>query len=228
MFDQTFSLLDIPRVITLIFLEALLSIDNAFALALILKRLPQEKRKKALFIGVFSSLILRAIGVLSAAYLIKFFWVKLLGGLYLIYLASSYFFRKYKSSKKELQPKSFWKTVVLIELTDFIFAIDSILAGLAMVGVIFHPPQLPPKIWIVYVGGIAGLICMRFTAQIFTNLIERFPKLERGAHFIVGWIGLKLILETISPQFPVWAEWVFWLGIISFFSLGFNSKKTDK
>ena len=90
MFEQTFSLIDIPRLVTLIFIEGVLSLDNALAIALIVRGLPHEKRQKALFIGVASSVLLRAIGVLSAAYLIQLFWVQLIGGLYLIYLSVSH------------------------------------------------------------------------------------------------------------------------------------------
>lgn len=228
MFEQTFSLIDIPRLITLIFLEGVLSLDNALAIALIVRGLPNEKRQKALFIGVVSSVLLRAIGVLSAAYLIQLFWVQLIGGLYLIYLSVSHLWPRRGSHMKAPKQRSFWKTVVMIEFTDFIFAVDSILAGLAMIGVVFHPPNLPPKIWIVYVGGISGLILMRFAAKIFTDFIERFPRLEIGAHLIVGWIGLKLLIEVWLKGIPLWGEWVFWIGIIVFFALGFFKKSPDK
>ena len=89
MFDQTFSLVDIPRLITLIFLEGVLSLDNALAIALIVRGLPQAMRQKALFIGLVSSVVLRAFGVLSAAYLIQLYWVQIIGGIYLLYLSLS-------------------------------------------------------------------------------------------------------------------------------------------
>ncbi|MGE0831876.1 MAG: hypothetical protein AB7N99_04370 [Simkaniaceae bacterium] len=225
MMNQTFALVDIPRLITLIFLEGVLSLDNALAIALIVRGLPQEKRQKALFIGVISSIFLRALGVLSAAYLIQLFWVQLIGGLYLVYLAISHLYPRRTGKMKTPKHRSFWTTVILIEFTDFMFAIDSILAGLALIGIAFHPPSLPPKLWIVYVGGISGLLLMRFAAKLFTDFIERFPRLEQGAHLIVGWIGLKLILEVALQKLPVWGEWIFWIGIVAFFALGFLRKR---
>lgn len=225
MLGQTFSLIDVPRLLTLIFLEGILSLDNALAIALIVRGLPREKRQKALFVGIISSIVLRGIGVLSAAYLIQLIWVQLIGGLYLVYLSLSHLYSHSKPKVKIPKHRSFFGTVVLIELTDFIFAIDSILAGLAMIGVVFHPPHLPPKIWIVYVGGLMGLILMRFTAKIFTDYIERYPRLEIAAHLIVGWIGLKLLIAVWLKEIPLWGEWIFWIGIISFFTLGFFKKK---
>ena len=194
-----------------------MSIDNALALACIVRRLPERKQQKALFIGIVSSIVLRAIGVISAAYFIQLFFVQLIGGLYLIYLSLSHLWPRALTKHRFDTHWSFWKTVVMIELTDCIFAIDSILAGLAMIGGVFHPPNLPPKIWIVYVGGILGLVLMRFIAKIFTGFIARFPKLERCGHLIVGWIGLKLLLGVWMKEAPLWGESIFWIGIIFFF-----------
>ncbi|MCP5490400.1 MAG: hypothetical protein H7A42_04720 [Chlamydiales bacterium] len=234
MLDQTFSLIDIPRLLTLTFLEGILSVDNALALALIVRHLPPMEKKKALFVGLVSAIILRALGILSAAYLIQIFWIQIAGGAYLLYLACSHLLTQSKNKEKKGKAKkpSFWKVVILVELTDFAFAVDSILAGLALIGVRFTPPHLPPKIWIVYFGGIMGIILMRFAARLFTSLIERFPGLELGAHLIVGWIGLKLILEaslkaTIAyyTGLPTWLGILFWVGVVAFFLSSFFFKK---
>jgi len=230
MFDQTFSLPDIPRLITLIFLEGILSVDNALALALIASRLPKAKRQKALFIGFSSAVLLRAGGILAAAYLIRFFWIQLIGGLYLLYLALSYFVIKRGKKTKERPPLSLWKGIILIELTDFAFAIDSILAGIALIGISFSPPKLPPKIWIVYVGGLAGIFLMRFAAKLFTHLLDRFKGLETGSHFAIGWIGLKLLTEAFSKAFafslPSWEPALFWGGLLFLLGIGFSFNKT--
>ena len=228
MFNQTFSLIDIPRLFTLIFLEGILSLDNALAIALIVRGITLKKRQKALFIGIISSIILRSLGILGASLLIQAKWVKILGGLYLIYLSISHLIQKHSSKNKAPKTRSFWKTVILIEFTDFIFAIDSILAGLALIGATFHPPNLPSKIWIVYFGGISGLVLMRFAAKIFTNIIDRFPLLELGAHLIVGWIGLKLFIEVWLPHIPLFGEIIFWTGIILFFLIGLRKKSNVK
>lgn len=221
MLEQTFSLIDIPRLLTLIFLEGVLSVDNALAIALIVRGLPQQLRQKALFIGLVSAVVLRALGVLSAAYLIQLYWVKSVGGAYLLYLSLSHLLSNRRAEVKTPRRRSFWGTVFIVEMTDFIFAIDSILAGLALVGVSFSHHTFPSKIWIVYVGGLTGLVMMRFAAKLFTDVMERFPRLEIGAHLIVGWIGLKLILDVFLKTIPTWTEPIFWMGIVLFFAYGF-------
>jgi len=163
-------------------------------------------------------------GVLAAAYLIQIYWVQVVGGAYLIYLALSHILSRRRAGMSAPKQRSFWASVLMVEFTDFIFAIDSILAGLALIGISFQLHGFPPKLWIVYVGGISGLILMRFAACIFTDLIDKYPRLEIGAHLIVGWIGLKLLLDVFAKDLPTWTEPIFWCGIILFFIYGFLKK----
>jgi YkoY family integral membrane protein len=100
--------------------------------------------------------------------------------------------------RKQLGLASFWPTVFLIELTDIAFAVDSILAAIAMVGA--PPAGLPanafhPKLWVVVFGGIIGLMLMRVAASWFIYLLDRFPTFEIAAYLLVLVIGLKLLAD---------------------------------
>ncbi len=100
--------------------------------------------------------------------------------------------------RKQLGLASFWPTVLIIELTDIAFAVDSILAAIAMVG---SPPKgtppdaFHPKLWVIIVGGVLGLMLMRAAARIFIQLLERFPRFELSAYLLVIVIGLKLLAD---------------------------------
>lgn len=206
MIEQTFALSDIASVFILIFLEILLSADNAVVLGVISRTLPQHLRKRALFIGLASSFILRAVALLLVSSLLHYTWVQLLGAAYLIYLSIRYFVRKGKSVHLP-QTRSFWKTVLMIEMFDLLFALDSIVAGVAFIN------SRPSKLWIVYLGGMIGLIGMRYAAALFSQIIDRFPRLEMSAYLLIGWIGIKLAL---SPPHPL-----FWSVTALLFLLGF-------
>jgi len=84
---------------------------------------------------------------------------------------------------------SFWGTVAVIELTDVAFAVDSILAAMALAG------SREEKLWVVITGGILGVVLMRFAAAIFVRLLERFPRFEVSAYLLVIVIGLKLLAD---------------------------------
>jgi predicted tellurium resistance membrane protein TerC len=134
---------------------------------------------------------------------------------------------------------AFWPTVAVIELTDIAFAIDSILAAIALVG---SPPQgtpegaTHPKLWVVVVGGMLGVILMRFAAVLFIKLLERFPRFETSAYLLVIVIGMKLVVDWAANSaahphrvdfhdFRSLAFWTFWLSMIVCFAIGFIPKK---
>ena len=133
----------------------------------------------------------------------------------------------------------FWPTVVVIELTDIAFAIDSILAAIALVG---SPPEgtpkdaAHPKLWVVVAGGMLGVILMRFAAVIFIKLLEKFPRFETSAYLLVIVIGLKLVVDWAfnSAEHPHRVDfhdfrspafWVFWVLMLVCFAIGFIPKK---
>ena len=207
LFDQSFTLVDVPSIFTLTLLELLLSADNAVVLGVITHSLPKEQRKKALYIGVISAFFLRAGALLLTAVLLKSKWVQIVGGIYLLYLSSRYFFKLRK--KTEFKPQlSFWKAVALIELLDLVFAIDSIIAGVAFIN------ENLSKLWIVYFGGMLGILGMRYAADIFSKLMDRLPRLEMTAYMMVGWIGVKLGLGGFQVHMP---SYLFWSLIFALF-----------
>lgn len=210
LFEQSFAFSDVPRIFVLVFLELLLSADNAVVLALLSRTLPPDQRKKVLFIGVASAFVLRAVAIAVIATLFENTWIQLAGAVYLIYLCFRYFTSK---KKKEFHGSgSFWKTVVLIEFLDLTFALDSIVAGIAFI------EDSIPKLWIVYVGGMIGLLGMRYAAGLFAKLIDWFPKLESSAYMMVGWIGIKLGFGAMGHPIPTF---LFWAVTALLFLLGF-------
>jgi YkoY family integral membrane protein len=103
-----------------------------------------------------------------------------------------------RETRKRLGLASFWPTVLIIELTDIAFAVDSILAALAFVG---SPPEghpveaFHPKLWLVIFGGLIGVALMRVAASMFIKLLEKFPRFETSAYLLVIVIGLKLLAD---------------------------------
>jgi YkoY family integral membrane protein len=202
-------------ILFLAFLEGILSIDNALVLALLARGLPQNQQRKALTYGLVGAVIFRLISLLLITSLIKWRWMKIIGALYLLFISLKYFLKKDKShEEKPPSRRNFWKVVLLIELTDIAFAVDSILAAVA----------LTPKFWVVFVGGLLGVVMMRFAASVFISVLRRFPSFETTAYLLVFIIGVKLFIETLelprvnfhSASNP--AFWIFWglmgLGIL--------------
>ncbi|MBC7396835.1 MAG: hypothetical protein H7333_05270 [Bdellovibrionales bacterium] len=182
------TLADILSVLTIAVLESFLSLDNAVVLALIAKELKPSEQKKALRYGLLGAVILRLGAVALAATLIKYSWVKLVGGAYLLFLVLKYFIKKHTNKdKKHKAYSSFWKTVFMIELTDLAFAVDSILAAVA----------LSSNYWVIVAGGLIGVLVIRFAAQGMIKLLNRWPKLEVFAYLLIAVVSVKVIIEGI-------------------------------
>jgi YkoY family integral membrane protein len=140
--------------------------------------------------------------------------VKLVGAGYLLYLVYSHFGAGGSSGDRRTPTQArpwmglpaFWATVVKVELTDIVFAIDSILVAVAM----------SPKLWVILTGGILGIIMMRLVIGRLLSLVERYPPLVDGAFIIIAWVGIKLLIEYghssgyIDFEVPKWLS----LGLI--------------
>ena len=200
---------------SLVVLEGLLSADNALVLALLVRHLPSEQRTKALKYGIIGAFVFRFIAVLLATRMIYLWPFRLLGGLYLCYLTISHFREKGNNQQTDVatEPLGFWPTVVVVELTDIAFSIDSILASVG----------LSQELWVVYTGGVLGIIAMRFVAGGFLQLLDRFPSLETSAYLLVGWIGINMVASTyLMDYYPVLVpRWFFWMMMAGLFAYGF-------
>jgi YkoY family integral membrane protein len=240
-FGQTYSPADLGVVALLVLLEGLLSIDNALVLALLARRVSKHQQAKALTYGLGGAFVFRFIAIGSAAYLLHWRIVKLIGGAYLLWISLQHFFLKKPEPLPSLDDATpvnrnapgFWTTVGLIEVTDIAFAIDSILAAIALVG--SAPPGHVgphPKLWVVITGGMIGVMLMRVAAAMFIKLLERFPRFETSAYLLVLVIGLKLLVDwgLNSEQQPDRANfhdpssplfWAFWSVMLACVGIGF-------
>ena len=188
---------DLFIVATLVVLEGLLSADNALVLALLVRHLPEDQQKKALLYGLIGAFTLRGIGIFLAKFIMNLWPVCAIGSVYLLGLAVRHFVTSHKSSNEEntvdvgKKKAGFWHTVILVELTDIVFAVDSILVAVALV-------NNPSKIWIVYTGGFLGIVLLRLAASFFISLIKKYPTLDHMAYGLVGWAGVKLASTTVD------------------------------
>jgi YkoY family integral membrane protein len=276
MYGQTFNTQDLGVIALLILLEGVLSIDNALVLALLAKRLPKHQQRRALTYGLMGAFLFRFLAIGSAAYLLQWRIVKLLGGGYLLWIAVRHLYTSWRDKTAErvtvdkddqpclvdeetgrelteqeedeelrtrtalpFEPKhqNFWTTVAVIEMTDIAFAIDSILAAIAVVGSAPAGHEGPhPKLWVVITGGLLGVVLMRFAAAMFIKLLERFPRFETSAYLLVIVIGLKLLVDWgfNTPEHPHRADfhdpaspafWTFWAAMLVCIAFGFVPPK---
>ncbi|GAC1474012.1 MAG: TerC family protein [Isosphaeraceae bacterium] len=220
-FDSQALLIIGGTILSLVFLEGLLSADNALVLAMMVRHLPKPQQKRALRYGMTGAFAFRLIAVAFAKVLLDFWYLKVVGGLYLLYLVVAHFAFKGEGvdgAKSRRFGSGFWGTVVSVEIADIAFSIDSILAAVAMADGLPVRFGENTKFAVVVTGGILGIITMRFVAGYFILLLDRFKGLEAGAYGLVAWIGLKLVIGGLHDarwiHFEL-KEWLFWLGMLA-------------
>lgn len=179
-------------VLNLVIIESLLSVDNAAVLAVLVQHLPHNQRSKALRYGILGAYILRGLSLFVVSWLIKFVWLKILGGFYLLYLAAKYFTSSGGDDAPKSRVSTFWKTVLLVEIMDLVFSIDNVFAAVAF----------SKHIGLICVGVFIGILAMRFVAQGFVKLMEKFAFLESITFVVIALLGIKLVLAGICDYIP--------------------------
>ena len=203
---------DLLTIALLVGLEGLLSADNALVMAIMVLGLPRNQHKKALRYGLIGGFVFRTFATLLAVYLIRVAWVKVAGGLYLLYLVYSHFFGGKEGEDRRVAPRAtpwlglsaFWATVLRVELVNLAFSIDSILVAVAM----------SPKMWVVLTGGILGIVALRLVVGQLIALVERYPPLVDGAFIIIAWIGAKLCMDWLHTVGYVALEIPHWVSLV--------------
>jgi YkoY family integral membrane protein len=206
-----FQVSDLVTIALLIALEGLLSADNALVMAIMVLGLPKAEHKKALQYGLVGAFVFRIVATLLAVYLIQVSWVKLVGGLYLLYLTYAHFFGGEEGADRRAPPKAramfglspLWATIVRVELVNLAFSVDSILVAVAM----------SPKRWVVITGGVLGIVAMRMVVGQLIALVERYPALVDGAFVIIAWVGIKLGMDYLHTVGVLGFEIPHWISL---------------
>jgi YkoY family integral membrane protein len=206
--------------IILVALEAVLSADNAIALATIAQGLKDKQQQTyALNIGLLMAYILRMTLIVTATWIINYWQFELLGGLYLIWLSFRYFTGSEDDEDHEsrLNFTHLWQAIPMIGLTDLAFSLDSVTTAIAVAD----------EIWLIIAGGTIGVIALRFLAELFIRWIEEYTHLEDAGFITVALVGIRLLLKVMYPEF-IPPEWLMIIVILGLFIWGFSEKNPVK
>jgi YkoY family integral membrane protein len=203
----------------LVVLEAVLSADNAIALAAIAQGLSDPKlQNRALNFGLVVAFVLRMGLILTASWVVKFWQFELLGATYLLWLVFQHFTADADDGKEHHGPRftSLWQAIPVIAFTDLAFSLDSVTTAIA----------ISQEIWLVLLGGAIGIIALRFMAGLFIRWLGEYVHLEDAGYLTVALVGLRLLARVINPN-VVPPEWLMIGAIVLLFVWGF-SKRTSQ
>jgi YkoY family integral membrane protein len=173
---------------SLFIIEVLLSVDNALVNATLAESLPEAKRTRAIRFGILLGAVFRVIALLTVSIIIENPWLKVAGGLYLVYLMIVHIGKVTDDEGKKYEAKPTFRGVVAqIALADIVFSIDNVISAVSF----------SDNTAIVMLGVGIGVISMLFITPILSRLIDKYKGMPSAAYVIVGFIGLALLLETL-------------------------------
>ena len=233
----------------LVALEIVLSADNAIALAAIARGLEDPaSQRQALNLGLALALVFRLALIVAAQWVLNFWPLQLLAAVYLFWLCGSHLIKVSASSPAEvsapedgiapadLSPmaerepgpdgisnpapgvlvggvKGLSSVVITLALTDLAFSLDSVAAAVAVTD----------RLVLVMAGGVVGVVALRLTAELFIRWLEQYQHLETAGYLAVGFVGFRLLLRLLVPDFDL-PEWSLLLLVAVLFAWGFSKR----
>jgi YkoY family integral membrane protein len=206
----------------LIALEAVLSADNAIALAAITRGLEDPKLEaRALNIGLIGAYVLRMSLILASSWVIDYWQFELAGAVYLLWLVFQYFTSKESADDGTGEPHhhgprfaSLWQAIPVIAFTDLAFSLDSVTTAIA----------ISKETWLILIGGTIGVITLRFMAGLFIKWLEQYEHLEDAGYLTVSLVGVRLLVRVFNDSL-VPPEWVMITLVGICFAWGFSKRK---
>lgn len=193
MFTQE-NIATILTIFSLICFEIALSFDNAALIAIIARVLPESQRTKAGYYGVGGAIFFRGLFLFLIAFLTKFWWLSIFGGLYLIYVA-------YDGLNKDEEDDTvkehgwliakfglFWGTVIKIEIADMSLSYDNSLVLVSM----------SDNFKIIIFATAVGMVMMRFASGFFSKIMTKHKSLVKIAFAVIGFLGLKIVVAAVA------------------------------
>ncbi|BFM40429.1 hypothetical protein [Synechocystis sp. LKSZ1] len=211
--------------LSLVALETILSADNAVALAALVQHLPEEKyQKRVLNWGLGGAFLLRILLILMATWIVQFWQFQVVGALYLLGLTGKYFWQRLAGEAEPedemltvQEPRSsYWQIIPLIAVTDLVFSLDSVTTAIA----------ISDQTWLVLMGGLVGVIALRFLAELFIEWLNRFTYLQDAAYLTIFWVGVRLLSKALLPSY-VPPEWLVLSVIVLLFIWGFSKQENS-
>jgi tellurite resistance protein TerC len=227
----------ITIILQLIFLECILSIDNAAVLGAMVAPLPNDRpvpwprtlrgllskldpvlgpqRQAALKVGLIGAYGGRVLMLFLASIIIQNVWMHILGAIYLIYLAVRHFGETYRHGK-DLDDEVDIAAIRPTRASFWNVVVTIELADLAFsLDNVIAAVSLSNHLWIVITGVAIGIVMMRFAAQLFTRMIAWEPALEHAAYLLLFAIGGELLLEYyLDFDLTEWAQFGISISII--------------
>lgn len=189
--------------IKIIWINIILSGDNAVVIALAARSLPQEQQKKAILFGSGAAVVLRIGLTVVAAKLLELPYLQIVGGILLLWIGSQLLHSDDDEQDDQGEKSNLWIAVRTILIADLVMSLDNVIAVAAAA-----KGSMP----LLILGLAISIPLVIFGSKVMIRLMERFPVIIVLGAALVGWVGGESIVGDVAINTFVQANaWLHYL-----------------
>ncbi len=173
-------------VLQIVWIDLLLSGDNAVVIALACRSLPEKQRKLGIWLGAGAAVALRIVFALIVSYLMGLPFLKVVGGLLLFWIAIKLAVGEDEAHGEVESSDTLWKAVKTIAIADAVMSLDNVIA-------IAAASKGHPELFIF--GLLLSIPLIIYGSQIILTMIQRFPIIVWFGAALLGWIAGEMIVS---------------------------------
>ena len=185
---------------SIVLIDLLLAGDNAVVIAMAVRGLPKERRRKGILYGSAAAVLLRVVLTFFVAQILNMSYVKLVGGIVILWIAVKLFVEDEEAVETHKEAATFWHAIRLIVIADITMALDNMLA----VGAASHG-----NLFLLVFGLGLSIPFIVFTSSLLSMLMDKFPVIIYIGAALLGKIGGEMIITDpalgrfMTPTRPV-------------------------
>ncbi len=176
-------------VLQIVWIDLLLSGDNAVVIALACRSLPEKQRKIGIWLGAGAAIFLRIIFALVVSYLMGLPFLKVVGGILLFWIAIKLVVGEEESHGDVADSDSLWRAVRTIAIADAVMSLDNVIA-------IAAASRGHPELFIF--GLLLSIPLIIYGSQIIMDLLTKYPFLIWLGAALLGWIAGEMIVSDVA------------------------------
>jgi YjbE family integral membrane protein len=195
----------------IIYVNILLSGDNAVVIALACRDLPPAQRRWGVIWGAAGAIVLRIILTIFAVQLLLLPWLKVVGGVLLLWIGIKLIMEEAGDDGDGPAVRAsdrLWSAVRTVIVADLVMSVDNVLGVAA---------AAKGSVPLLVFGLLVSIPLVIAGSQIILTLIERFPIIILAGGGLLGWIAGKMLIEdtALAPWIGAHMEWLDWAGPIA-------------
>jgi len=200
---MTFDAAFFSALASIVLIDLILAGDNAVVIAMAVRSLPREHRRRGILLGSAAAVLLRVVATFFVAQLLRAPYVKLVGGLLIGWIAVKLFVEGTPDEVGERAATSVWQAVRVIVVADITMALDNMLA----VGGASHG-----NLFLLLFGLALSIPFVVFTSGLLSMLMDRYPAIVYAGAAVLGKVAAEMVLTdpvvAAALALPARALWI--------------------